>query len=216
MNSKINHEERGNVMSLFPVPVVTTNIGRKFTEDELRCLLNISMKEKGNSANHQSKDFYLFDTFAEELNDIKSFCEHELERYLKEIEGIDTDRATLRITQSWLNRTKPSEYHLPHDHPNSYLSSVFYISCLPNDHINLNNRMYGSFNTMRFLLKKTTAWNSDGFRQDVTEGDLIIFPSWMMHNVDENKTDKERISLSFNTFPIGELGEYHGATHLKL
>ena len=51
---------------------------------------------------------------------------------------------------------------------------------------------------------------------NVKEGDLIIFPSWVPHYVDVNETkDKERISFSFNTFPIGEMGDYYGS-HLKL
>ena len=52
--------------------------------------------------------------------------------------------------------------------------------------------------------------------QPVTEGDLIIFPSWVPHGVSFNETEnKERISLAFNTFPIGEMGDYYGS-HLKL
>ena len=138
--------KKGNINPLFPIPAVVINIGRSFTKSELQLLLsNVPMGKNEGETNHRSKDFYLFDTFAEELNDIKSFCEHELERYLKEIEGIDTDRATLRITQSWLNRTKPQEHHHSHYHRNSYLSGVFYITCLPNDGINLANRSFENY-----------------------------------------------------------------------
>ena len=168
-----------------------------------------------------TKDFgYLkiFDLYSEEeLKDIKKFCEQQLKIYLEEIEGADTDLAELRITQSWLNKTKPGELHHPHTHRNSYLAGVLYISCLPNDSINLENRAYGLYNNMIFPKKKTTNWNSSGFKQNVTEGDLIIFPSWVLHHVDLNETkNRERISLSFDTFPIGEMGDYGGATHLKL
>ena len=60
---------------------------------------------------------------------------------------------------------------------------------------------------MEFPKKKITAWNASGFRQPVIEGDLLMFPSWILHSVDVNKTkDKERISLSFDTFPMGKMG----------
>ena len=68
---------------------------------------------------------------------------------------------------------------------------------------------------MEFPIKKATEWNSTGAMIKIKEGDLILFPSWVPHYVDKNNTDKERISLAFNTFPIGEMGEYYGY-HLKL
>jgi len=206
------------IIPLFPTPVTMTNIGRDFTKKELQFFLtDIPMKEEkeGGASNHRSKDYYLFDNFAEELNDIKSFCEFHLKQYLEEIEGVDIDLATLRITQSWLNKTKPQGHQFSHFHNNSYLSGVLYISCLPNDNINFSDRMYGSYNNMEFSKKKATGWNPIGAKVNVKKGDLIIFPSWIPHHVDMNNTDKERISLTFNTFPIGEMGNVIGS-RLKL
>jgi len=205
-------------ISLFSVPVLKINIGRSFTKDELQlCITDIMMMKTKTMSNHRSKERYLFDnTFAEELKDIKSFCEHQLKNYLEEIEGADTDLAGLRITQSWLNITKPDESHHPHSHANSYLSCVLYIKCLPDDSIIFVNPMHGFYNGMWFQEIKQTEGNSNAVRVNIKKGDLIIFPSWIPHYVNVNNTDKERISLSFNTFPVGELGNYDNTTHLKL
>ena len=212
--------EAAKVISIFSTPILKTNIGRDFTEEELQLfLMDIPMwkDEQKKMTPHRSKDHYLFDNFAEKLKDIKKFCEHHLKIYLKEIEGANTDLAKLRITQSWLNRTKPGESQHLHHHSNSHLTAVLYIHCLPKDCINFNNRLHGMYNNMNFPLEKITEWNSDGVIIDVTEGDLVISPSGVAHFVDENKTkNRERISLSFNTFPIGEMGEYEGANQLKL
>ena len=207
------------IMSIFPTPVVKISLGRSFTKPEMRTISNIPTQRLQGTANHQSKDGYLFDTFAsdEGLKDIKKFCEDELKRFLEEVEGVDTDIAGIRITQSWLNKTKPGEHHHTHAHPNSYLSGVLYVSCLPNDHIVFSNRMQGMFNNTEFPIKKTTEWNATSFGQNVTEGDLVLFPSWVSHYVNRNETkNRERISLSFNTFPTGELGKYEHASHVKL
>ena len=143
-------------------------------------------------------------------------CEHQLKNYLENVVGANTDLAGLRITQSWLNKTRPQEHHHLHHHTNSYLSVVLYICCLPNDHINFEKRSDGLYNNMEFPKKKNTEWNGNVVKVGVEEGDLIIFPSWMKHDVSLNETkNRERISLSFNTFPIGEMGEYYGS-HLKL
>ena len=161
--------------------------------------------------------------------DAREIGNDELERWLhprptfrsaeskpeEEIEGVDTNLAGLRITQSWLNKTKPDESHHLHHHSNSYLSAVLYISCLPNDGINLSNRLYGSYNNIDFPIKVITPWNTQRVIINVKEGDLLIFPSWVPHWVDVNETkDKERISLAFNTFPVGEMGSYY--SHLTL
>jgi len=211
---------KNELIPLFSTPVVKTNIGREFTEDEIQLLLSDIPMERDETKhpNHRSKDYYLFDTFADkELKDIKKFCEQEIQKYLEEIEGADTDLATLRITQSWLNNTKPDENQHLHTHQNSYISGVLYFHCLPNDHINFNNRMNGAYQNINFTSKKLTAWNSNTVVINVKKGDLILFPSWIPHSVDVNKTkDKERLSLAFNTFPIGEMGAYNDPNHLKL
>ena len=199
-----------NIIPMFTTPVVLTNIGRDFTKDEIDCIENLPTSKNENGqivmTNNRSDGFYLFDDFVE-LKNIKIFCEYHLKQYLEDIKGADTDLATLRITQSWLNKTKPGEYHNSHHHPNSYLSGVFYFSCLPNDHINFNNHLHGLYNNIEFSIKKLTAWNSTGTTINVKEGNLIIFPSWVAHHVDVNKTkNTDRVSLSFNTFPVGELG----------
>jgi len=208
------------IIPIFPTPVILTNINRNFTEDELQLLLfdipvhkdDITLKMK----NHRSKDLYLFENY-NILQNIKSFCEHCLKQYLEEIEGANTDNVNLRITQSWLNKTKPQEYHHPHNHANSYLSAILYISCLPNDGIIFKDRSLRSYDNFNFSNKEPTRWNVGSMIQNVIEGDLIIFPSWIPHQVSVNKTkDKERISLSFNTFPIGEMGDYNEISQLKL
>ena len=41
---------------------------------------------------------------------------------------------------------------------------------------------------------------SRGFRPDVEEGDILIFPSWLLHFVDEQKHDETRITVAGNFY----------------
>jgi len=212
---KVNSE----LILLFSTPIVRTNIGRDFTKKEIECITNIPMeRNKGeltsdgitkqsyqpNVAGRQSECFdILNDTKTkEELKDIKTFCEHELKKYLEEIEGVDTNLATLQITQSWLSKLKPQEYHDLHNHKNSHLSGSLYISCLPNDYIQFRDR-YRNFDIgLEFPKKKVTQFKAEGVMVHIKKGDFIIFPSWVPHQVGLNETkDKDRISLSFDTWP---------------
>jgi len=199
MNDEV--KPKVELTSLFSTPVVKTNIGRNFTKKEMECIANIPINYTGFPC--QSKNYQLFNTFVEELKDIKTFCEIELKRYLEDIEGVDTDRINLSITASWLNKIKPQDHHPLHNHRNSHLSGVLYIRCLSNDNIQFTNRHLVFNKSLDLPTKEITEFNAEGVAVDIKEGDFIIFPSLLLHQVGVNETkDQERISLSFDTWPI--------------
>jgi len=47
-------------------------------------------------------------------------------------------------------------------------------------------------------------------------GELILFPSNLTHSVPLNQFEEERISLSFNTWPKGNMGDINSLTYLPL
>jgi uncharacterized protein (TIGR02466 family) len=206
--SEEKEKMKNEIMSLFSTPVVKINIGRDFTKDEINYISNIPMTKIGTIKRKKGQESLKTTLFKDSpnLKNIKSFCEYHIKQYLKHIEGVDTNLVSLRITESWLNKNKPGESHHSHHHPNSYLSGVFYFNCLPNDHINIINRLDRMYTNMRFQTERITDWNANRKTINVKEGDLIIFPSWVTHGVSPNETkDTERISLAFNTFPVDEM-----------
>ena len=48
----------------------------------------------------------------------------------------------------------------------------------------------------------------------VNQGKLVIFPSNLMHRVEENKSDKNRYSLAFNLYCRGHFGHKEGQLSL--
>ncbi len=59
-------------------------------------------------------------------------------------------------------------------------------------------------------------FNSESWWFEVATGDLMLFPSSLTHMVETVKSDKTRISISFNTFPKGYVGEDLDLTGLHL
>ena len=213
--------ETKELISLFSTPLTRTNIGRRFTKEEVECIANIPMtraaqereaifpesqrwmyRREKDKLGSQSESYDILDKF-EELKDLKTYCEEELKAYLEDIEGVNTDITNLRITKSWLNKIEPQDFHALHNHKNSHLSGVFYISCLPNDNIQfINKSVRFPDTTLELPKKKMTEFNSQGISVNIKEGDLLLFPSWVPHQVSVNKTvDKERLSISFDTWP---------------
>ena len=221
MNDEVKTDMRATLklqlISLFSIPVVKTNINRSFTKKEIDCITSIPMKEtkeektrkekeggtkeeRKRGRGRQSESYEILDKFAEELKDIKTFCEYELKRYLEDIEGVNTDITNLRITHAWLNKVKPQECTDLHSHANSHLSGILYIRCLPNDNIQFTNVYHRYW--MQLPIKKATQSNTEGISVNIKEGDLILFPSWVPHQVGVNETEnKERVALSFDTWP---------------
>ena len=51
-------------------------------------------------------------------------------------------------------------------------------------------------------------FNTMGWFHPVKDNLLVLFPSWLEHSVEPNeKATKDRISISFNIFVKGTLGE---------
>jgi hypothetical protein len=64
----------------------------------------------------------------------------------------------------------------------------------------------------------TDQWNlhnSESWWFEVGAGDLMLFPSSLTHMVETVQGD-ERVSLAFNTFPVGYVGEEESLTALHL
>ena len=118
------------------------------------------------------------------------------------------------ITQSWLNKNKKGESHHEHQHPNSMVSGVWY----PQIHESLPPIQFRHKGQRDISLQteKYNTFNSATFMLPMKKGELILFPSNLTHSVPPNQSDEERISLSFNTWPKGNLGDVKSLTYLPL
>ena len=72
------------------------------------------------------------------------------------------------------------------------------------------------FPLCEFTKTEFNEFNSDSWSIDNTKDTLLLFPSSLRHKVPNNKTDIERVSISFNSFIKGTIGKSERATELKL
>ena len=188
-NTKIVH-------NLFPTAVAIYNIKRELSNDEIQFILE--QEKKPNMGNSNSADHKILRT--RELSGICGFIEDSLEDYLCSVYDPQLE-VSLKITDSWCNYTEQGQYHHRHNHPNSLISGVFYPQADANsDKI----YFYKSLTSMiRIPPREWNIWNSDSWWLSVGTGDLVIFPSALEHMVEPVERLGMRISLSFNTFPVG-------------
>jgi len=211
------------VHGTFPCPVYITkrdsNLSpmqslRHQREEEIEIENIIEEGMQFNGSNSNSISSYIFDT---KLKKIKQFCEEQIKIYVEQVICPVEGDLDFYITQSWLNVNRPGEIHYEHCHSNSIISGVFYISTGEDDNITFFDPNYHLKNVIKFETKSSSIWNDETYVVQANSNELILFPSWLNHMVEANpKATKDRLSISFNTFVRGTLGEKTGKYELIL
>lgn len=197
------------VHNLFPTPVAKFTLDRAFTTEELDFV--DQQPTHSNMGNTTSDDRYVLThkTMAPVYDFVKS-C---VGTYLQNIYAPKND-VSLRVTQSWLNYSKPGEWHHRHAHPNSFVSGVLYMKAVKDsDKIYFYNETYRS---IELPTENYNLYNSRSWWLPVETGDLMLFPSSLTHSVEKVQADQTRVSLAFNTFLVGYVGQEENLTALHL
>ena len=197
------------IHNLFPIPVGIYNLDRDLTVNELSFLKN--QETRSNVGNTISIDHTILKS--KKLTQLRDFIETKLSDYFTTVYS-PKHKVNLKITQSWTNCTKKGEYHHKHEHPNSFVSGVFYVQAdKDKDKIYFYRNQYQQ---IRFPPSDWNVWNSESWWFEIGTCDLILFPSSLTHMVPTLDHDQTRISLSFNTFPVGNVGEEIDLTGLQI
>ena len=102
------------------------------------------------------------------------------------------------ITGLWANMNPPGAAHGMHSHPNNFLSGVYYVRTHKGaDTINFHDPR-SQTGIIKPPVMELSAENTDQVVVGVKNGAILLFPSWLAHSVDTNRSDETRISVSFN------------------
>ena len=197
-----------NMHNLFPTPVGMFDLGREFTEAEMAFILGLPQHD--NMGNTTSDDNEVLKR--EPMAELNKFMEASVQEYLTAVYA-PKNGTKMRITQSWCNYTKPGQFHHKHAHPNSFISGVFYLQTTAQDKIYFYRDGYQQ---IKMPTDNWNVYNSESWWFEATKGRLILFPSSLTHMVETVKGDDTRISMSFNTFPVGHVGDDRSLTGLYL
>lgn len=115
--------------------------------------------------------------------------------YAQEL-GVDR----LRITNSWFNKLQKGHSVLPHRHELSVISGAVYIRCSEGSP---GLRLHSPLVPLRGLERVRTPTNYSLAWEElaVTEGTVILFPSWLEHSTAPSSADV-RWTVSFNTIYV--------------
>ena len=191
----------GNVLPLFSSPVYTTTIDENLEDvfESIKKLKYISANNYGTSTSETrdilSKFPSLKKALLDEFNHYKDTCLHYE----------DTD---FFITTSWVTKCIPNSSSHKHNHQNALYSGVLYFQ----EGEDFGGIRFSNENLMpqQILLKEPTEWNllnSSSWVIKPAPNEVVIFPSYLFHEVTFHGASEDRYSLAFNFFPKGPLGK---------
>ena len=199
------------INGIFPTPIYISKLNRDITSKELSFIDKTKLDTYNNEGNTTSNDNYILNQ--EIFKSLKEELYLRIQDYFDKVIS-PANNITPYITQSWLNYTETNQYHHKHEHANSLVSGVFYINCHEeHDKIKFFNDTY---KTIKPEIKNWNIWNSQSWWFSVKTGDIILFPSSLTHMVENKQGDNTRISLAFNVFIKGIVGNNKSLTELNL
>lgn len=193
-----NTFERTDVIRMFPTFVWKADLAPEMSQRinaQLFATLD-RMKDKNHNAAggrgwQSDHDLHKLEEFRELVTCIK-----EAVRRALDFQKISEE--AFEITGLWANLNAPGVAHRIHYHPNNFLSGIYYVQTQEGADTVIFHDPRSQTGIIRPPVTELTAENTDQVVVKIKNGMLLLFPSWLSHSVDANKSDETRISISFN------------------
>ena len=196
--------EHKTVAMLFPTPVGVVNFSNFDLMDRAAQEV-LALKNQSSSTLFQDIGNWCTD---DDLNTLPQFAElvklidNEVGVFLNDVHKVNPDH--FKMTCMWSNVHDSRSKHHVHQHPNSFLSGVIYLSTPSNDDNYPGNIFFvdpriGNRTQHPDYFEKTV-YNEKAWAFTPKKGMMLLFPSWLEHGTDQGKFEENqyRISLSFN------------------
>ena len=114
--------------------------------------------------------------------------------------GAKVDPSTLKLKLfAWMNVNPTGSFNAPHTHPGAHWSGVYYVS---QPAVEKGNSGMIEFLDPRSDLPNWRVLDAPSFKIKKKlrpmPGDLILFPSYLLHWVYPNEADGDRVTVAFN------------------
>ena len=200
------------MIPLFSVPLIKTNIG-EMDPVSMAWARGLDYPSQRTGTDHSDDDLPMMNRGMKildrpQLKDLKYKIQNAINYFVGDVLGIVQN---FQITTSWINKTDKTEYIDKHSHPNSIISGVYYISTTPKcaPIIFSKPHLYSNITFQNIQLaysgENKNQYNTDYYGINPLPGELLMFPSWLEHEVLEQGPEHNRISLAFNVFFKGTL-----------
>ena len=141
------------------------------------------------------------------VQDLHEFCKKEFLKFAREDSALDMEE--MYIVGSWINIYGENSGQTVHNHTNSFFSGNYYLNydlsighkplVLWNPYVMMSpGRPFMSQNRLQENLASA---HFDYLEIKVNEGDLFLFPSHLLHSVEQTPENVGRTTISMNVMP---------------
>ena len=185
------------LQDIFKTSIYTSTLSmnlQKLNEDINKIIKKDKGREVSNSGGYQSSDIdYKSFTQLYFLSEIitSKTTEYKMLLGLKEKSTFDN---------MWININRKKDFNIPHIHPNSSISGVFYVKVSENfgDIVFENPFLENISYCWEQEILNYNNYTSCKWNVKPEENKLLLFPSFLRHYVKPNMSKDDRICMSFN------------------
>ena len=140
----------------------------------------------------------------ENIPNVKNILLQKIKDILSDL-GYDNE---FMISTSWFRKIEKDCSGRLHSHKNSFYSGVYYFDEYDEDsgEIEFTNPLIINSDYLIYP-KNPNQYNIIYAQLPVQRKKLILFPSFLQHNILYNGSDNDRYSLAFNIIPLGKYGD---------
>lgn len=191
---------------IFSTPIWESSVQKQETFPALLAVLENMYKDdetfkqeeypNGYTTYHSKKYDLLYDKRFDEL---KALIEKEVSKYMKSI-GFDFENFFFRIDTLFGNIGNKYSSHGMHLHPETDFAGCIYLHATQEHapHINQHPAVVGMMTLKRDAFKEDNQYFASDMTFEVETGKIILFPAWIMHQVDVQRVDDSRVAVAFN------------------
>ena len=206
-------------LNLFPIPIRIVKIPQEYStvcsffDEQVH-----NPDTGGNSVDYGSHSSNSYILNEPECKNLANYILKKVKDYNDKILGYDVKK--WQFSQTWVSHKAPGQQHIPHTHPNSVISGVFFYGEVveKTEALIFQSPFTGGIRQNSLSVEKP--YNKDnpntwsGFQIAFEPGNMVLFPSWFSHSVPTNKTELVRKSVSMNIIPMGGVGDRKSLTEL--
>ena len=132
------------------------------------------------------------------FEELKHLLDLHVKTFVEELD-FDLEGRNLKLEDLWINILPEGGNHSAHIHPNSVISGTTYIS-MPSGSsaIKFEDPRHSMMMAAPSRIKDAKEYLKPFIYVNPSVGDVLLWESWLRHEVPANNSSEERISISFN------------------
>lgn len=186
--------------TLFSTHIYSAQLSKKLNKDlldEVYKLQEIDSDGKSWSAKNYVGGYTSYGSmdnlhkFSSTFADLEKIIDKHVRTYIKSLKFEFTARPQIWMNSCWANVMPAMAHHSSHIHPLSFISGTYYLK-VPKQASSIK------FEDPRLVAFMGSPQRSSHFEIQPREGQIVLFESWLRHEVPAHTGKQERISISFN------------------